>query len=155
MTKRLDRLLSLIRDASRARFLGSRSFSHELEAKHVQQVTQGGGFTAFGDDGTLTFEYRVPERVCFRGDSYLPLSVLLAIVDEVTSQLDVAVQKEIQAKIDDLGITRIVIAHRLSTIRNADTIHVLDRGRIVQSGDFETLAAEEGPFRTKLEKGQL
>ena len=79
----------------------------------------------------------------------------MLIVDEVTSQLDVAVQKEIQAKIDDLGITRIVIAHRLSTIRNADTIHVLDRGRIVQSGDFETLAAEEGPFRTKLEKGQL
>ena len=91
MTKRLDRLLSLIRDASRARFLGSRSFSHELEAKHVQQVTQGGGFTAFGDDGTLTFEYRVPERVCFRGDSYLPLSVLLAIVDEVTSWASVGV----------------------------------------------------------------
>ena len=78
----------------------------------------------------------------------------MLIVDEVTSQLDVTVQKEIQARIDGLGITRIVVAHRLGTIRNADTIHVLDRGKIVESGDYDTLAAQDGLFREKLERGQ-
>ena len=79
----------------------------------------------------------------------------MLIVDEVTSQLDVVVQREIQERIDALGITRIMVAHRLSTIRNADRIHVLDQGRIVQSGDYETLAAEDGPFRDKIRKGDL
>jgi RNA polymerase sigma-70 factor (ECF subfamily) len=44
-------------------------------------------------------------------------------------------------------VTRIVIAHRLSTVRAADRIHVLVDGQIVQTGRFDELAAEEGPFR--------
>jgi ATP-binding cassette, subfamily B, multidrug efflux pump len=42
------------------------------------------------------------------------------------------------------GRTTFVIAHRLSTIRNADTILVMDRGRIVEQGDHETLLALRG-----------
>jgi len=41
----------------------------------------------------------------------------------------------------------VVIAHRLSTIRNADKIHVLEKGVLVQSGSYSELIEQEGPFR--------
>jgi ABC-type multidrug transport system fused ATPase/permease subunit len=41
----------------------------------------------------------------------------------------------------------VVVAHRLSTIANADRIVVVDAGRIVQTGSYEELMAQEGPFR--------
>jgi ATP-binding cassette subfamily B protein len=44
------------------------------------------------------------------------------------------------------GRTTIVIAHRLSTIRQANRIHVLDRGVIVESGTHEELAAAGGIY---------
>lgn len=43
--------------------------------------------------------------------------------------------------------TTLIVAHRLSAVRDADRIHVLHEGRIVQSGDHDTLAAEDGPYR--------
>ena len=51
------------------------------------------------------------------------------------------------AGLEQLGVTRIVIAHRLSTIRHADRIFVLEAGRIVESGAYEELWAQEGRFR--------
>jgi len=46
------------------------------------------------------------------------------------------------------------VAHRLSTIVNADRIFVLERGRLVQSGRFQDLMAEKGPF-AELAKRQI
>ena len=45
------------------------------------------------------------------------------------------------------GRTTFVIAHRLATIRNADRILVFDQGRIVETGTFDELVAQERPFR--------
>jgi len=66
----------------------------------------------------------------------------IMIFDEATSALDSESEKVIQASIDDLKgkITLIIIAHRLSTIKNVDTIHVLNNGRIAESGTFKSLS---------------
>ncbi|MEE4298937.1 MAG: ABC transporter ATP-binding protein [Pseudomonadales bacterium] len=43
--------------------------------------------------------------------------------------------------------TTLIVAHRLSAVRDADRIHVLHEGRIVQSGDHDSLVARDGPYR--------
>ena len=68
------------------------------------------------------------------------------LFDEATSALDNLSQAIVARSVAELGVTRIVIAHRLSTIANADVIYVLDRGRVVQQGDFASLSASDGPF---------
>jgi ABC-type multidrug transport system fused ATPase/permease subunit len=50
------------------------------------------------------------------------------------------------ASLAELNVTRLVIAHRLSTIRAADRIVVLERGRLVQTGTYDELMAQAGPF---------
>ena len=68
----------------------------------------------------------------------------LIILDEATSALDSEAEVKVQAALDRLlaGRTSIAIAHRLSTIRRADTIIVLQAGRIVESGSHDALLAE-------------
>ena len=70
----------------------------------------------------------------------------LLILDEATSALDRENERAIQAALDALhgDLTLVIIAHRLSTVRHADRIVVLDRGRVVESGDWETLAGRPG-----------
>jgi ATP-binding cassette, subfamily C, bacterial len=74
----------------------------------------------------------------------------LLILDEATSALDSENEKRIQSAIEELHgrITKLVITHRLSTIRGADVIQVLEKGRPVESGDWETLIGKpEGRLR--------
>jgi ATP-binding cassette subfamily B protein len=72
----------------------------------------------------------------------------LLILDEATSALDTVTEREIQAVIDRLHGSRtvVVIAHRLSTVRNVDEILVLDRGRLVEHGAWDSLIASGGVF---------
>jgi ATP-binding cassette subfamily C protein len=72
------------------------------------------------------------------------------ILDEATSSLDSENERRIQDAIDRLHeqITIVVITHRLSTIRNADRIHVIDHGSVVESGTWHALlSAPDGRFR--------
>lgn len=78
----------------------------------------------------------------------------LIFFDEATSALDNRTQAIVTESLDKLRATRIVIAHRLSTIINADRIYVLERGRIVQQGNYEELIKQDGLF-AKLAKRQL
>jgi NHLM bacteriocin system ABC transporter ATP-binding protein len=66
--------------------------------------------------------------------------------DEATSALDNYTQRIVTESIAKLNVARVVIAHRLSSIRDADKIYVLERGRIVQSGQYDELLAEPGVF---------
>lgn len=70
------------------------------------------------------------------------------ILDEATSALDTESERKIQAALDVLlkGRTSIVIAHRLSTIENADSIIVMDQGKILEQGTHAELLARDGAY---------
>jgi len=70
------------------------------------------------------------------------------ILDEATSALDTESERHIQAALDRVmeGRTTLVIAHRLSTIEKADTILVMDQGRIVERGSHTELLALNGYY---------
>jgi NHLM bacteriocin system ABC transporter ATP-binding protein len=75
--------------------------------------------------------------------------------DEATSALDNRTQEVVTASTRKLAASRIIIAHRLSTVRDADTILVMDRGRIVQRGDYATLMADRDGLFHRLASRQL
>ena len=72
----------------------------------------------------------------------------LLILDEATSALDTESERLLQATLSEVlrGRSAIVIAHRLSTIADADTIVVLDHGRIVEQGNHAQLMAHKGRY---------
>ena len=79
----------------------------------------------------------------------------ILILDEATSALDVETEARIKRALDRLraGRTTFIIAHRLSTVANADTILVLDAGRIVERGSFRELVAKGGLFARLVREG--
>jgi len=70
------------------------------------------------------------------------------MLDEATSNVDTRTEVLIQDAMAKLrqGRTSFVIAHRLSTIRNADTIVVMEDGRIVEQGNHEDLLRRRGVY---------
>jgi ATP-binding cassette, subfamily B, bacterial len=74
----------------------------------------------------------------------------LLIFDEATSALDSLTEREITASMREVSRSRrhmvILIAHRLSTIAHADTIHVLEKGRIIESGTHDSLVESRGLY---------
>jgi subfamily B ATP-binding cassette protein MsbA len=72
----------------------------------------------------------------------------ILLLDEATSALDTESEAQVQAALSRLmaGRTTILIAHRLSTVRGADRIYVVDRGRIVETGDHRSLVGKRGLY---------
>lgn len=72
----------------------------------------------------------------------------ILVLDEATSAVDNETEAAIQRSLEAVGRDRtvVVIAHRLSTVRHADRIHVLERGRVVESGTHDDLVARAGLY---------
>lgn len=76
----------------------------------------------------------------------------ILIFDEATSNLDVITEKAVHETIRQLaneGLTTIIVAHRLSTVVSCDKIYVMDKGKIVESGNHYELVKRGGAY-TKL-----
>ncbi|GLJ21858.1 hypothetical protein SUGI_0408710 [Cryptomeria japonica] len=80
----------------------------------------------------------------------------ILLLDEATSALDAESEKSVQEALDRVmvGRTTVVVAHRLSTIRKADIIAVVQNGKIVESGNHQTLISKEGGAYSALVKLQ-
>ncbi|SHJ23096.1 NHLM bacteriocin system ABC transporter, peptidase/ATP-binding protein [Roseomonas rosea] len=74
----------------------------------------------------------------------------ILVLDEATAALDNRAEAQVMANLRRRGCTMVVIAHRLALVRDCDEVIVMEAGRIVQRGQPEALAAEDGPFRAML-----
>ncbi|WP_459193557.1 ABC transporter ATP-binding protein [Halosimplex sp. J119] len=83
----------------------------------------------------------------------------ILVLDEATSHVDNETERQIQESIDALAgqRTTLAIAHRLSTVRDADTIVVVDDGRVVEQGTHEELLDRDGLYADlwKVQVGDL
>ena len=77
-------------------------------------------------------------------------------LDEATNSLDANNERMIVEHLGEFykGKTVVIVAHRLSTVKNADQIVVLDKGKVVETGNHETLTAKRGAYYN-LVKNQL
>lgn len=101
--------------------------------------------TRVGETG-LTLSGGQRQRVAIARALYQRPPVL--IFDEATSALDAESERAVQENLAQLleGRTAFVIAHRMSTVRDADLILVLDKGRLVETGDHDRLMKLQGLY---------
>lgn len=102
--------------------------------------------TPLGDNGVLISGGQ-KQRISIARELYKNVEIL--ILDEATSALDSETERVIQDNIDKLHgtYTIIIIAHRLSTIKKADTIYLLDKGNVLEYGDFEQMLSTSKRFK--------
>ncbi len=119
-----------------AEMVGARGFIEKMPGGLDYNVLERGAGLSVGQRQLISF---------VRAMVYNPGIIVL---DEATSSVDSATEALIQKAIDRLmyGRTSIVIAHRLSTIKHANTILVVDRGEIKETGNHETLLAKNGYY---------
>ena len=116
--------------------VGARAFIDRLPGKLDYQVMERGSTLSVGQRQLLSF---------IRAMVYNPR---ILILDEATSSVDSETESMIQDAIGKMMSQRtsIVIAHRLSTIQKADTILVMDKGEIRESGRHEELLDKQGVY---------
>ncbi len=120
-----------------AKLVGAHEFIMRLPGDYDFNVRERGAMLSVGQRQLLAF---------IRAYVYNP-SIL--ILDEATSSVDTESETLIQQAIDVItkGRTSIIIAHRLATIQNADKIFVLDRGKLIESGNHRELMNRGGEYK--------
>ncbi len=112
------------------------SFIEKLPAKYDTYLDEAGGGLSGGERQRLALA-----RALIKKSKFL-------ILDEATSNLDFINEAEIYNTLFVKGknLTMLIIAHRLSTIRKCDLIYVMDKGKVVEVGDHETLLNKKGYY---------
>ncbi|MBV7330336.1 ABC transporter ATP-binding protein/permease [Chloroflexi bacterium TSY] len=128
-----------------AEFTNAAQFIDELPGRYDFEVLPGGANLSQGQRQLLALA---------RALALSPNGVL--VLDEATSSIDTATEALIQDALERVLRTRtsLVIAHRLSTIRNADRIIVMDKGKVVEDGEHDSLLALNG-FYARLHEHQV
>ncbi|WZL79012.1 ABC transporter ATP-binding protein [Eubacteriales bacterium mix99] len=105
------------------------AFIDELPHKMHEMVTERGSTFSAGQRQLLAFARTIAHDPA------------IFVLDEATANIDTKTEKLIQKSIENISRDRttLIIAHRLSTIRNADMIFLMRKGRIVESGNHESL----------------
>mgnify|MGYP002651271375 CR=1 FL=1 len=124
-----------IADAARIAFADE--FIEQLPQKYDTMVGERGAMLSGGQR----------QRIAIARAVLVNAPVL--ILDEATSALDAESEELVQKALTNLMAdkTSIVIAHRLSTIRKADTIIVMEKGRVIESGNHQQLLAAAGKYK--------
>lgn len=119
-----------------AKKAGADSFIRRMEKGYDTRIRAGGENLSAGQRQLITIA-----RIML-------INPPMLILDEATSNIDTHTELKIQRAFDTLtkGRTTFTIAHRLSTIINADTILVMDKGRIAEQGNHETLMKKNGLY---------
>ncbi len=125
-----------------ARQAQAHDFIMELPAGYETEVAEMGNNFSGGQRQRLSIA-----RAILRNAPIL-------LLDEATSALDNESEKLVQRALDTLmqGRTTIVVAHRLSTIRDAHTIVVIDRGRVVEQGNHAALIKKRTGLYSRLHR---
>jgi len=121
--------------------IGAHDFIERLPGGYDYNVRERGGMLSVGQRQLISFV-----RAYVRNPSIL-------VLDEATSSIDTESELLIQKATERITSNRtsIVIAHRLSTVQRADTIYVIEKGRIAESGSHQELLAQNGIYRKLFE----
>ncbi|MDB4811728.1 ABC transporter ATP-binding protein/permease [Candidatus Pelagibacter sp.] len=117
-------------------------FINNLENKYQTMIGENGVKLSGGEKQRLSI-----------ARAFLKKSKII-LLDEATSSLDSETEDKIQQALGQLTLnkTTIVIAHRLSTILNSDKIYVVDNGKIIDSGNHETLLINSKVYKNFYER---